>query len=156
MSQKNPFDKASRYAACLDPAGFLIWLLGCPVTFRAWLNARTLTFPGQPDRTCDTVAHLLDDRGWSWAMPVEFQLRPEPDMFGRLLGYLGPLWLEQRPAGTGEDRYAVAAVLINLTGRGSASRDFHWPKARLRTCLTVREINLAERSARSVLRDSPG
>ena len=147
MSQKNPYDKASRYTINLDPASFLRWLLRCEPGFRGWLNARTLTFPGQPDRTCDTVAHLVDDRNRSWALPVEFQLRPDPEMFGRFLGYLGALWLEVRPAGGDEDRYAVAAVLVNLTGRGNTARDFRWPKAQLRTCLTVREVNLADRSA---------
>ncbi len=73
-------------------------------------------------------------------------------MFGRFLGYLGALWLEVRPAGGDEDRYAVAAVLVNLTGRGNTSRDFRWPKAQLRTWLTVREVNLADRNARSELR----
>src|SRR4051812_17648516 len=116
MSRKNPFDKASRYAINLDPAGFLHWLLGGLVVFRGWLNARTLTFPGQPDRTCDTVAHLADDAGRPWAVPIEFQLRPDPEMFGRFLGYLGSLWLEVRPAQGEHARFQVAGVVVNLTG----------------------------------------
>jgi hypothetical protein len=150
MSQKNPYDKASRYAVNLDPVGFLRYFLTAGLTFRGWLNARTLTFPGQPDRTCDTVAHLIDDSGREWAVPLEFQLRPDPEMFGRFLGYLGLLWLEVR-AGGSDNRYAVAAALVNLTGVGTTSRDMRWPKARLRSCLQVREINLAGLLARAVL-----
>ena len=38
----NPFDQASRYAAKLDPAGFLAWLLGAAVVFVRWLDTRRL------------------------------------------------------------------------------------------------------------------
>ncbi len=150
ISPKNPYDKASRYALHLDPAGVLSWLLGCVLVFKGWLNARTLTFPGQPDRTCDSVAHLVDDTNQAWVVPVEFQLRPDPKMFGRFLGYLGALWLELGlVADSGVERFAVAAIVVNLTGVGRASRDLRWRRARLRTCLRVGEANLSTRCARS-------
>jgi hypothetical protein len=59
----NPFDKASRFAANLDAAGFLGWLLALPpqnYEFRGWLDTRGVAFPGHPDRTGDTVAHLTN------------------------------------------------------------------------------------------------
>ncbi len=49
---QNPFDQASRYAAKLDPPGFLDWLFGGPhFTFVDWLDARTLPFPHDPGLT---------------------------------------------------------------------------------------------------------
>src|SRR6266545_1442012 len=58
----NFFDQAARYVIKLDPAGFFAWLLGGLVVlvFREWLDTRTLPFPGERDRTCDTVARLDD------------------------------------------------------------------------------------------------
>ena len=89
--QENPFDKACRYLAKLDPVGMLAWLLQVSVAtfaFIRWLDTRRLPFPGQPDRTCDTVAHLerLDDNHRPWAVVVEFNIEPDAIMFGRVLG----------------------------------------------------------------------
>src|SRR4051794_22716153 len=59
----NDYDQAARFAAKGDPAGFLRWLVpGLPpgLEVRGWLDARTLPFPGEPDRVCDTVAELSD------------------------------------------------------------------------------------------------
>ena len=147
----NPFDQASRYAAKLDPVGFLCWLLSevaALLRFRGWLDTRTLPFPGDPERTCDTVAWLGDaDPDVSWAVPVEFSLEPLATMFGRLLVYLGQLWLELRPSDRRGDRYQVGAVVVNLTGRGQSSRDLRLRQTGIRTCLGVRELNLADEDA---------
>lgn len=75
----NPFDQACRYLAKLDPALFLAWLLPLSAArFRGWLDTRTLPFPGEPERTCDTVAALVNESEPEvfWAMPIEFQTRP--------------------------------------------------------------------------------
>src|SRR4051812_40352111 len=101
----NPYDQACRYLAKLEPAAFLGWLLGlkpAAFRFRPWLDARRVRFPGEPERTCDTVAFLehVGDGQQPWAVAVEFQTEPDPTMFGRLLGYLGGLWLEERPSDT--------------------------------------------------------
>src|SRR5262245_29567193 len=119
----NPFDKAARYAAKLDGAGFLRWLLRRAVRFRRSLDPRGLSFPGQPDRTGDTVAAFEEDDGTPYAMPIEFQIAPDPEMFGRFLGFLGPLWINERPDEERGSRYEVMAGLVNLTGRGDCSRD---------------------------------
>ena len=94
------FDQACRYAAKLDPPAFLGWLFGATeAPFLGWLDTRTLPFPGDPERTCDTVAWLgQPGQEGPWAVPIEFNLEPDPAMFGRMLVYLGQLWLEQRPA----------------------------------------------------------
>jgi hypothetical protein len=154
----NPYDQASRYTAKLDPPDFLCWLLpgpAAPAMFRGWLDTRTLPFPGEPDRICDTVAGLVeetDPNAW-WALPIEFQRRPSALMFGRLLEYLARLWLELRPPGLPEGRYALVAAVVNLTGVGNTSRDMALGQTGLRTCLRVAERNLAEEDAAATLAD---
>jgi hypothetical protein len=50
------------------------------------VTLRTLPFPGDAERMCDTVAGLAeDDPSRHWAIPVEFCLEPERALFGRLL-----------------------------------------------------------------------
>src|SRR5262249_10272515 len=98
----NPFDQGARYTAKLDPPGFLRWLLpglASPLVFHDWLDPRSIPFPGDPDRICDPVAAIRNWRDpaiW-WATPIEFQTRPDPQLFGRLLEYLARLWMELRP-----------------------------------------------------------
>jgi hypothetical protein len=74
-------------------------------------------------------------------------------MFGRLLGYLGSLWLEERPSAERGDRFQVGGVVVNLTGTGKSSRQMHWPKAGLLTQLGVVERNLADLDADLLLAD---
>jgi hypothetical protein len=119
----NVWDQAARYAAKLDAPGFFRWLLEGAVenlTFTRWLETQTIPFPGEPDRRCDTVAevHRADGLGPPWALVVEFQTEPDPDMQERLLEYLGRLRREVRHGPHGRDRYPVAALLVNLTGAG--------------------------------------
>jgi hypothetical protein len=156
----NVYDKASRFAAKLDPAGLLRWLLpGLPaaVEFHSWLDTRTLPFPGEPDRTGDTVACLRDAAaGAWWATPLEFQVRPDEAMFGRLLEYLGRVWRERRPPGDDTGRFHVGAVVVNLTGRGRSSRDMRLGPAAPRTCLEVAERNLASEDAAATLTEIAG
>jgi hypothetical protein len=56
----NRFDQVSRITAKLDGRGVVAWLLGADsdLTYAAWLDARTVAFPGDPDRTHDTVLSL--------------------------------------------------------------------------------------------------
>lgn len=152
----NPFDKASRFAAKLDAHAFLCWLLGPPpeaLVFRKWLDTRGLPFPGDPDRTGDTVAHLENaaEHGVPWAVAVEFQTVPDPEMFGRLLGYLSGLWHALRPDDERGSRFHVGAAVVNLTGTGAASRDLRWPGTGLVTHLGVVERNLERESAEELL-----
>ena len=151
----NAYDKASRYAAHLDAAGFLRWLLPdlpASVSFHGWLDTRTLPFPGEADRTCDTVACFYDAAaGAWWAVPVEFQIEPDGEMFGRFLEFLGRLWRERRPAAEGAAHYRVGAAVVNLTGRGAASRDMLLSPAGPRTRLHVVERNLIDEDAAATL-----
>jgi hypothetical protein len=152
----NRFDQASRYIAKLDPLGFLRWLLArlsLAISFHGWLDTRSLPFPGEKDRVCDTVACLLEPGPpavW-WALPVEFQLKPDGTMFGRFLEYLGRLWREQRPPG-GRGRFHVGGALVNLTGKKrTASKDMRLGETGVRTGLWVEERNLATEDAAATL-----
>jgi hypothetical protein len=155
MEVRDRFDQACRYGAKLDPVGLLCWLLGetpDELRFRTWLDARTVAFPGTPTRTCDTVAWLADeDPAVEWAVPVEFLLEPDEKMFGRMLVYLGLLWLEKRPTDQRGERFRVGAVVVNLTGRGNSSRDMVLRRTGLRTGLWVVERDLTAYSAAEVL-----
>ena len=153
---RNVFDQASRFAAQLDPDGFLAWALNLSapqLRFRGWIDARDLPFPGNTDRTGDTVAHLEDlaAHGVPWAVAVEFQIEPDSLMFGRLLGYLSGIWLARKPDPEPGSRFRLGAVVVNLTGTGDASRDMRWPDAGLATQLRVAERNLASESADELL-----
>lgn len=153
---ENPFDKACRCLLKQDPLAMLTWLLGLAsglFTFLRWIDARRLPFPGQPDRICDTVAHLerLDDNHRPWAVVVEFNILPESMMFGRMLAYLGLLWMEEKPSAERGDRFHLGAVQVNLTGKGACSRQYDWPDAGLQTNLQVRERNLSTLDAGEIL-----
>lgn len=148
----NVYDQTARYAARLDPPGFLAWALGVPAAdlgFGGWLDTRGVAFPGDPDRTGDTVARLDPpaNPGPPWLVAVEFQTAPDPGMFGRLLAYLGGAWSALRPDPERGSRFEVGAVVVNLTGTGSASRKMRWPAAGLATDLGVAERNLAGENA---------
>ena len=153
---ENYYDKASRFAARLDPPGFVGWLLGLPpdgFVFRGWLDTRGVPFPGDTERTNDTVAHLdnVTEHGVPWVVAVEFQTQPDPDMFGRLMGYLSGLWLTLRPDDERGSRFHVGAAVVNLTGSGSAGRELRWPGTGLVTHLGVVERNLGSESAADLL-----
>jgi hypothetical protein len=152
----NPFDQGARYAAKLDPPGFLAWLLPgteATLTFQGRLDTRSIPFPGDPDRICDTVAALSESTNHAawWAMPIEFQTRPDAQLFGRMLEYLGRLWLELPPQGRKADRFQVAAAVVNLTGIGNSSRDMVLADTGARTCLNVVECNLRDEGAADTL-----
>jgi hypothetical protein len=153
----NVYDQASQFLLDLDPLALLCWLLRVAagaLTFDRWLNTRSIPWPGQPDRFCDTVAELRDllDGERPWALVAEVQLEPDPEMFGRLLEYRGIVWRTLRPSKLPGDRFCVGAVVINLTGRGTSGRRMRLGKSKVRTTLDVEERNLAEVSAERLLR----
>ncbi len=107
---ENYYDKASRFLAKLEPVAFLSWLLRLPTSsfvFRGWLDTRGVPFPGDADRVSDTVAHVenVGENGVPWVIAVEFQTKPDPEMFGRLMGYLSGLWLERKGWNVDESEY---------------------------------------------------
>lgn len=72
-------------------------------------------------------------------------------MFGRLLNYLSGLWLAHKPDAGRGSRFEIGGVVVNLTGRGNATRDCAWPEAGLRTTMLCREINAEQLSATELL-----
>ena len=86
----NLYDQACRYLVGFDEPGFLRWLLGLQAhefAFKVWLDTRAILYPGERDRTGDLVAHLVNrtENDAPWAVLVEFQIEPDPEMFGRVL-----------------------------------------------------------------------
>src|SRR6516225_4280751 len=115
----DPYDQAARYAVVkLDPPGFCRWVFkSMHLRFREWLDTRTLPFPGEPDRTCDSVARLDEVRARRrWAVPVETQSTPDTEMLDRLLEYVARLRRGLRYGVGRSKKYEVAAVLLNLSG----------------------------------------
>jgi len=152
----NPFDKSSRLLAKLDAPGFLGWLLGLPpesLVFRGWLDTRGVPFATHPDQTGDTVAHLKNpaENGMPWAIIIEFQTTPDPDMLSRLLGYMSGVLEKLRPDPEKKSRFEIGTAVVNLTGIGNASRNMSWLAAELVTQIKVKERNLERESADETL-----
>jgi hypothetical protein len=110
-----------------------------------------------PQGVRDTLAGLqeLATHRW-WLLLLEFQVKPDPDMFGRLLIYLGTAWLELRPDPLPGSRYHLAGAVINLTGTQEslpASVDMLLPGPdEVRCCLKARERYLQQEPALPLLR----
>ena len=90
----NLFDQACRYLVGFDEPGFLCWLLGLQsheFAYKGWLDTRAILYPGERDRTGDLVAHLVNrtENDAPWAVLVEFQIVPDPEMFGARAAPLG-------------------------------------------------------------------
>jgi hypothetical protein len=88
------------------------------VEFLGWLDTRTIPLPGEPDRTCDTVAELADRRAPEarWALVLEFQTEPRGDILDRLLEYQARLRRELRHGAPRPRPYALAGAVVHLTG----------------------------------------
>jgi hypothetical protein len=116
------YDKAVRYAAKqLDVVGFLGWLLpGVTDHWRwaGWLDTRTVPFPAEQERTCDTVAALerLAGDAPPAAVVVEFELRARPEILERLAEYMMRVRRDLPAHRDPFVAYEVAGVVVNLTG----------------------------------------
>jgi hypothetical protein len=155
MSTTNHFRQAGRYAAQLDPAGFLRWVLGPAVDryrFQGWLDPRTTASPDAPSPACDTVAELVERSvvAFHWAIGVAFPSGPDPELFGGLLEGLGRLWRERRPTGQPEQRFQIAAAVVHLAGTGRSSRVMTFSDG-VRIALEVREVHVAAMEAAPLL-----
>jgi hypothetical protein len=121
------YDQAARYAIKRRPSAFFTWR--APRLWAAWKlvrwhDTRTLPFPGEPDRVCDTVAefeHRTDPRR-RCLVDVEVQAEPEADMLERLGEYAFRLRRELRYAPGATGKYPVNCLVLNLTGAEQSSR----------------------------------
>jgi hypothetical protein len=152
----NRYDRASRHLGRQAGALFWLWLLGLnkqQVRFLGPLQTH-FTLPDFPERIGDLVAALadLEAAGPPWAICAEFQTEPDFDMPDRLLVILGLLRLTARPSEAAGDRYAVGAIVVNLTGQGLALRDHEWRGAGLHLLIQPHEWNLEEVDAELVMR----
>ena len=152
------FDVASRYAVKADAAGFLAWLLPDLEPrwrFRRWLDPQSAPRPGDPERRCDTIAELADAEQMSppWAFVIELFTRPDADAVDRLLEYLGRFRRELRHGPYHQDRYAVGAALVFLTGTPAVPvLDFSLPgQADVSLRFGARRLAVAEQDAVAVL-----
>ena len=87
-----------------------------------------------------------DQGGVPWAVPVEFQAEPDPDMPGRLLVYEGLLWFTAKPHDLPGYCFQFVAVVVNLTGAARASGRWRGGVTRL-SMIGPEEWNLADVSA---------
>jgi hypothetical protein len=115
------YDQACRYCAKMDPRGFFQWLLPQDdrLVFSQWLDTRTIPFPGEPDRICDSVGGFAsqDSELLLAGLVVEFQSEPEGDVLERLLEYAVRVRRELRHVADGRSyKLQVSAALVNLTG----------------------------------------
>lgn len=155
----NWFDQAARYAIKIDAAGFLSWLLD-PVAaerrFVRWLDTQSIPFPGDPDRRMDTVAEFEHVQGMAapFALILEVQTRPDPDLDDRLLEYLGRFRREIRHGPYHRDKYDVGAAVLQLTGAGPRTPlTMELPGSQVRMAwdlrvVALRELGAAEQLAR--------
>jgi hypothetical protein len=120
------YDQAARYLLLRAGALLFSWLLrltASQVRFERWLPTQ-LTLPGTRQRLCDGIAELVDLQrgGLPFAAILEVQTEPDATMPGRLMLAGGLLWLTVKPTQLPGDRYELAAVVLNLTGKGEALR----------------------------------
>src|SRR5437868_80325 len=105
------YDQACRFTVKLDPPGFVRWLLGGagPLTFRHWLDTRTVPFPGEGDRVLDRVVQIDDTSRPEEpvALDVEFQTENDPDILERMLEYIARLRRELRHGPDQRGRFRV-------------------------------------------------
>jgi hypothetical protein len=82
---------------------------------------------------------------------IEFQIAPDPDMFGRMMVAGGICVQKLKPTNLPGDRYELCAVVVNLTGKGDCARDMALGTTQWK--LTPQEINLEELDAAVVLEE---
>ncbi len=114
------YDQAGRYVIKRRPGAFLTWrapALWAAWKLTRWQDTRTLPFPGEPDRVCDTVAEMQHraEPHRRCLVNVEVQARPDADMLERLGEYALRLRRELHYGPTG-GKYVVLCLVLNLTG----------------------------------------
>ena len=115
------YDQAARFAAKADPAVVPARLLmgsGLALTFREWLDTRTLPLPGGTDRTADLIAALDDTASPDapWLLVLEFQAQHDPDKLDVTLEEVA-VFRSRARHGDGAGKYKVAAGLVYLRDR---------------------------------------
>ena len=115
------YDQAGRYVIKRRPSAFFTWRappLWAAWKWVRWLDTRTLPFPGEPDRVCDTVAEFQHRTAphHSCLVDVEVQAEPDAEMLERLGEYALRLRRELRFGPGAPGKYTVLCLVLNLTG----------------------------------------
>jgi hypothetical protein len=114
------YDQAAQFAAQSEPEAVVRRVLvpsGAALSFREWLDTRTLPLPGGPDRTADLVAALEDQAGVPSLMVFEFQSQHDPDKLDVTLEEAGILRGHARHGPERQGKYRVLTALVYLQGR---------------------------------------
>jgi hypothetical protein len=120
------YDQAARHLLLRSAPLLFHWLLRltpAQLRFERWLPTQ-LTLPGTRQRLCDGIAELvnLQRGGLPFAAILEVQTVPDVTMPGRLMLAGGLLWLTVKPTQLPGDRYELVGLVLNLTGKGDATR----------------------------------
>ncbi len=155
-TEENVWDKTGRYTVQLDPPAFFEWTLDLPRHdrfFRNWEDTRNVTLPGRKDRTRDLVARLdrHDRGGQPWGVVVEIQSEPDSEIVGRTNEYGGSFWRGKKPDPERGSRFVVAALVVNLSGRGRQEELEVWEQAGLTALVPPKIINVIDHSADEIL-----
>jgi hypothetical protein len=115
------FDQGARYAAQAEPEAVITRLLSglaVRLRFREWVDTRTTPRPGDPDRTADRVAALIDESAPDrpWLLVLEFQAQHDPDKLDVTLAEAGQLRVGVRHGEDRRGKYNVLAALVYLRG----------------------------------------
>lgn len=115
------FDQAARYLVKRKPNRFFHWLaprFAAAWSFWGWLDTSRISFPGDPDRICDTVAEFVrnKDRSQRCIIDVELQSESDASILERLAEYAVRIRRELN------QQFPVIGALLNLTGPAQADR----------------------------------
>ena len=115
------YDQAGRYVIKRRPSAFFTWrapALWAAWNLTRWQDTRTLAFPGEPDRVCDTVAEFEHRAAphRRCLVDVEVQTGPDVDMLERLGEYALRLRRELHYGPGTAGKYTVLCLVLNLTG----------------------------------------
>jgi len=120
IPRMNHFDQASRYAAQADPDCLVQRVLaptGVSLHYREWLDTRTVTLPGGPNRIADLVAATDDPSAFPVALLYEFQSQHDAEKLEVSLLEAIAHRLQLRHGKKKHGKYRVLPVLVYLSGR---------------------------------------
>jgi len=116
----NHFDQAARYAAQAEPHSLVQRVMlptGLTSSFREWLDTRTVSLPGGPNRTADLVAAVDDADAQPLALLFEFQSQHDAEKIDVSLLEAIAHRMQLRNADNQRGKYRVVPVLVYLVGR---------------------------------------
>jgi hypothetical protein len=113
------YDQAARFAAQAEPGAAVRRVLvpsGAALSFREWLDTRTIPLPGGSERIADLVAALDDPAAAPALLVFEFQAQHDPDKLDVTLEEAGVLRSRARHGADRQGKYRVLTALVYLQG----------------------------------------